>query len=162
MFFMGKTDILLMVGSDDPLYNLRQVEQLLANHFTYAWFDPMTQYPVGSTIYWGPLFPTIIAICLPDHRCVTRPEIIGIWLLIPPMMAAITVVPIMYYVGKSLRGLENRDSGIRFYRDCIWTVFLPVALRVYGSPYRRSALLHALLPALYVYPAIQKKRQKLT
>lgn len=42
MLSMGHTDILSMVGSDDPLYNLRQVEQLLANHFVYTWFDPMT------------------------------------------------------------------------------------------------------------------------
>jgi len=31
MLTMGNTDILSMVASDDPLYNLRQVEQILAN-----------------------------------------------------------------------------------------------------------------------------------
>ena len=63
MFTMGNTDILSMVASDDPLYNLRQVEQMLSNNLAYAWFDPMTLYPYGSNIYWGPLFPMIIAIC---------------------------------------------------------------------------------------------------
>ena len=62
MFMMGNTEILMAVGSDDPLYNLRQVEQMLANNLGYAWFDPMVLYPSGSTIYWGPLFPMIIAI----------------------------------------------------------------------------------------------------
>ena len=100
MFTMGKTDILMMVGSDDPLYNLRQVEQLLANNLSYAWFDPMTLYPSGSTIYWGPLFPTIIAICCMITGATTRPEIIGIGLVIPPIMAAATVA-IMYWVGKT-------------------------------------------------------------
>jgi dolichyl-diphosphooligosaccharide--protein glycosyltransferase len=99
MLMMGKTDILLMVGSDDPLYNLRQVEQLLANHLTYAWFEPMTLYPTGTSIYWGPLFPTIIAICCMIAGAATRPEIIGIGLLVPPVMGAL-VVPGMYYIGK--------------------------------------------------------------
>ena len=74
----GHTDILLMVGSDDPLYNLRQVEQLLANHFTYTWFDPMTQYPVGSMVYWGPLFIYISGFACFIAGATTRPEIIGI------------------------------------------------------------------------------------
>jgi dolichyl-diphosphooligosaccharide--protein glycosyltransferase len=99
MLSMGHTDILSMVGSDDPLYNLRQVEQLLANHFTYTWFDPMTQYPVGSTVYWGPLFIYISGFACLIAGAVTRPEIISICLLVPVAMAAVTVV-LMYYVGK--------------------------------------------------------------
>ncbi|MFA5253510.1 MAG: oligosaccharyl transferase, archaeosortase A system-associated [Methanoregula sp.] len=95
----GHTDILLLVGSDDPLYNLRQVEQLLANHFTYTWFDPMTQYPNGTDIYWGPLFIYISGFACFIAGAVTRPEIISVCLLVPPIMAAITVV-LMYYVGK--------------------------------------------------------------
>ena len=99
LFSMGNTDILMLVASDDPLYNLRQVEQILANFPQYAWFDPMTLYPNGSTIYWGPLFPTIIAVCCLLTGASTRPEIISLGLLIPPLMGVATVV-IMYYVGK--------------------------------------------------------------
>ena len=64
MLTMGHTDILTMVGSDDPLYNLRQVEQLLANHFTYTWFDPMTQYPSGARstgVRYSSIFPDLRA-----------------------------------------------------------------------------------------------------
>jgi len=65
MLNMGNTDVLMMVASDDPLYNLRQVEQILANFPNYAWFEPMTLFPTGQPVPWGPLFPTIIAIiCL--------------------------------------------------------------------------------------------------
>ncbi|MGB8220409.1 MAG: oligosaccharyl transferase, archaeosortase A system-associated [Methanoregula sp.] len=119
------TDILLMVGSDDPLYNLRQVEQLLANHFTYTWFDPMTQYPVGSTVYWGPLFIYISGFACLIAGAATRPEIIGICLLVPPIMAAVTVV-LMYYVGKFCgdwktgilaSGFTAVVSGQYFYRS---------------------------------------------
>ncbi|MDO9323831.1 MAG: oligosaccharyl transferase, archaeosortase A system-associated, partial [Methanoregula sp.] len=63
MLNMGNTDILNMVAMDDPLYNLRQVELILANFPGYGWFEAMTNYPYGTNIYWGPLFPTIIAVC---------------------------------------------------------------------------------------------------
>jgi oligosaccharyl transferase (archaeosortase A-associated) len=99
MLTMGHTDILSMVASDDPLYNLRQVEFLLSNHLNYQWFDPMTLYPTGSDIYWGPLFPIIIAICCLITGATTRPEIISVGLLVPPLMAMI-ITAIMYFVGK--------------------------------------------------------------
>jgi oligosaccharyl transferase (archaeosortase A-associated) len=99
MFNMGNTDILTMVASDDPLYNLRQVELILANFPHYAWFEPMTLFPTGQDVPWGPLFPTIIAtICLISGAA-TRPEIISTGLLVPPIMGAMIVV-IMYFVGK--------------------------------------------------------------
>jgi dolichyl-phosphooligosaccharide-protein glycotransferase len=99
MFGMGNVDILSMVASDDPLYNLRQVEQILVNYPYYAWYDPMTLFPVGSVIYWGELFPLIIAtICL-LAGVTTRPEIISIGLLVPPIMGML-MVPVMYFIGK--------------------------------------------------------------
>jgi dolichyl-phosphooligosaccharide-protein glycotransferase len=125
MINMGNSDILSMVASDDPLYNLRQVEQMLSNHLAYAWFDPMTLYPTGSNIYWGPLFPMIIAICCLVTGATTRPEIIGIALLVPPLMGAATVI-VMYYVGKTCgdwktgllaSGFTAIVSGQFFYRS---------------------------------------------
>jgi len=108
MLTMGNTDPLSMVASDDPLYNLRQVELLVANHLNYSWFDPMTSYPTGTDVYWGPLFPTIIAICCLIMGAVTRPEIISVGLLVPPLMAAAVTV-IMYFVGKAC---GNWKTGI--------------------------------------------------
>jgi dolichyl-diphosphooligosaccharide--protein glycosyltransferase len=99
MFTMGNTDILSMVASDDPLYNLRQVEQLLANFPTYAWYDPMNLIPSGVNVYWGPLFIYIGAIACMITGATTRPEIIATCLLIPPVMAAVVVI-LMYPVGK--------------------------------------------------------------
>ncbi len=152
----GHTDILLMVGSDDPLYNLRQVEQLLANHFTYTWFDPMTQYPVGSTVYWGPLFIYISGFACLIAGAVTRPEIIGICLLVPPIMAAVTVV-LMYYVGKICgdwktgllaSGFTAVVSGQFFYRS------------LYGYfDHHIGEVLFSMLFCLiyYVYPVFRKR-----
>lgn len=100
MLVSGNPDVLMLVASDDPLYNLRQVEQILANFPNYAWFDPMTNYPHGSPIYWGPLFPTVIAICCLMTGAATRTEIISIGLLVPPLMAVATIA-LMYFVGKT-------------------------------------------------------------
>jgi dolichyl-diphosphooligosaccharide--protein glycosyltransferase len=122
---MGNTDILTMVASDDPLYNLRQVEQILANFPNYAWYDPMTFFPTGMSVPWGPLFPTVIAfICLISGAS-TRPEIISTGLMIPPLMG-IMIVAIMYFVGKTCgdwktgvlaSGFTAVVSGQFFYRS---------------------------------------------
>ena len=52
---LGGTDVLNIVGSDDPLYNLRQIEQVLPNFPGYAWFETVAQFPDGDGSYWGPL-----------------------------------------------------------------------------------------------------------
>ncbi len=99
LFNLGHADVFTMVAMDDPLYNLRQVELMVAHFPGYAWFDPMTLYPTGSTIYWGPLFPMLIAICCLITGASTRPEIISTAILVPPLLAAATVV-VMYYAGR--------------------------------------------------------------
>ena len=153
---MGDTDVLMLVASDDPLYNLRQVEQILANFPNYAWFDPMTLYPHGSPIYWGPLFPTIIAICCLITGAATRTEIISVGLLIPPLMAVATIA-IMYFVGKTCGDWKTGYSGFRVYRDHHRPVLLPFSLRIYGPPYRRSPFFNTLLPFLYVCDPVRER-----
>ncbi|HVP97610.1 oligosaccharyl transferase, archaeosortase A system-associated [Methanoregula sp.] len=93
-------DILSMVASDDPQYDLRLVELSLANHFQYPWFDPMTNFPVGTSLYWGPLTIIIADIACTLTGAVTVPQIIGTCLLVTPFFAAATVV-LMYFVGKA-------------------------------------------------------------
>jgi Uncharacterized membrane protein, required for N-linked glycosylation len=96
----GTTDIMSLVAMDDPFYNLRQVELILAHFPGYTWFDPMSYYPHGTAVYWGPLFPTIIAAGCLITGAATRPEIIGTALLATPLFAA-AIVLLMYYVGRS-------------------------------------------------------------
>ena len=91
MLTMGHTDILSMVASDDPQYDLRLVELSLANHFQYPWFDPMTNFPIGTSIYWGPLTIFIADFVCTIAGAVTRPDIIGACLLVTPLFAAATV-----------------------------------------------------------------------
>ncbi|HRU80761.1 MAG TPA: STT3 domain-containing protein, partial [Methanolinea sp.] len=99
----GTTDILNLVGSDDPMYNLRQVEQTIQNFPAYSWFEAMTLYPYGQVIHWGPLFIWIIsALCL-ALGATTRPEIISVALVVPPVMAGL-MVPVMFLLGKKVSG----------------------------------------------------------
>jgi len=85
----------------------------------------MTLYPTGSTIYWGPLFPTLIAILCKIIGASTRPEIIATGLLVPPLMAT-ALVPVMYFIGKTCgdaktgilaAGFTAVVSGQFFYRS---------------------------------------------
>jgi len=46
--YSGTTDVLMFVGMDDPTYQLRRIEQIIANYPNVAWFDPMTYFPSGS------------------------------------------------------------------------------------------------------------------
>jgi len=159
MFTMGNTDSLSLVASDDPLYNLRQVELLVTNHLNYPWFDPMTLYPTGSNIYWGPLFPTIIAICCLITGATTRPEIISVGLLVPPLMAAAVTV-IMYFVGKACgdwktgllaSGFAAVVTGQYFYRS----------LYGYMDHHIAEVLFSTIFCLFYLYAILSEKDAKI-
>ncbi|WP_342679517.1 oligosaccharyl transferase, archaeosortase A system-associated [Methanofollis sp. UBA420] len=85
----------------DPWYNMRQVEALAANGLAYQWFDPMTLYPTGDVVHWGPLFPTIIAALTILVGATTRPEIMFVGAIVPPLMGA-AMVPLVYLLGRRL------------------------------------------------------------
>ncbi|ACL16147.1 oligosaccharyl transferase, archaeosortase A system-associated [Methanosphaerula palustris] len=98
---MGSSDILNFVGSDDPIYNVRLAELMVNNFPNYPWFDPMTYFPQGTHIFWGPLFTTIIASLCMLTGAHTSSAIIFVALLVPPLMAA-AMVPITYKIGAVL------------------------------------------------------------
>ncbi|MDD1675016.1 MAG: oligosaccharyl transferase, archaeosortase A system-associated [Methanomicrobiales archaeon] len=100
-FSIGSQDIIGFVASDDPLYNLRQVDLMRANAFGYAWFDPMTLFPIGSTIYWGPMLIYLITALCAITGVTARADVIYTALIVPPIIAA-AMVPVMYYIGKTL------------------------------------------------------------
>lgn len=159
MFAMGGTsDLLSMVAPDDPPYNLRQTEQMLANNLQYAWFDPMTLYPFGSNIYWGPLFPMIIALFCIIAGATTRPEIIGIALVTGPILGAATVAA-MYFVGKTCgdwktgllaSGFTAVITGQFFYRSFYGYIDHHVA----------EVLFSAIFCLFYMYALLSEKDQK--
>jgi oligosaccharyl transferase (archaeosortase A-associated) len=122
---LGVTDPLNLAGSDDPLYNLRQIEQMIQHFPNYAWFDPMTLYPTGQTIHWGPMFIWICTAACLIMGATTRPEIISVALAIPPIMAA-AMIPVTFLLVRKLMDwkaglaaafLISVVSGQYFYRS---------------------------------------------
>ncbi|QSZ67278.1 oligosaccharyl transferase, archaeosortase A system-associated [Methanofollis aquaemaris] len=93
---------------NDAWYNFRQVELLVANGLAYAWFDPMTLYPTGDTIHWGPLFTTIAAVFTILTGASTPPEMAVAASMIPAFMGA-AMVPLVYLIG---RRLADWKSGL--------------------------------------------------
>ena len=94
-------DALNLSASDDPLYNFRQVELIIRHFPAYPWFDSMTLFPQGQTIYWGPLFPTIAAIVCMLLGMTSRPDIVFLSQLIPPAMA-VAMVPLVFLIGRRM------------------------------------------------------------
>lgn len=88
--------------STDPWFVMRQVEQVIHNFPGYAWFDPMTAYPDGKTIDWGPLFPVTVAAFCYIFGATARPEI-GIIASLVPVILGAAMVPVIYLTGKVLR-----------------------------------------------------------
>ena len=86
---------------NDPWYNVRQVEQTVANFPGYAWFDAMTLYPSGDVVYWGPLFIQIISALCVLVGATTRPEIMVVASWVPPLMGA-AMVPVTYLLARKI------------------------------------------------------------
>ncbi|WP_048158800.1 oligosaccharyl transferase, archaeosortase A system-associated [Methanosarcina sp. WWM596] len=97
-------------GGNDPWYHMRTLNALLENYPNRMFFNPMTDYPYGSYIHFGPLFDQMMAITSlflgmgsPSQELVNT---VGAYF--PAVLGALTVVPV-YYIGKCLGG---RKTGI--------------------------------------------------
>jgi oligosaccharyl transferase (archaeosortase A-associated) len=88
--------------STDPWFVMRQIDQVIHNFPNYAWFDPMTAFPDGKVINWGPLFPVSAAAFCILFGAATRPEAAYVASIFPVVLAAL-MVPVMYLVGRVLR-----------------------------------------------------------
>ncbi|MDI6718759.1 MAG: oligosaccharyl transferase, archaeosortase A system-associated [Methanomicrobiales archaeon] len=148
-FAVGNQDILNFVAMDDPFYNLRQVEHMLRNFPTYSWFDPMSQYPYGSPVNWGPVMTYIASFVAILLGASTRPEIAFAGLITPPLLAA-AMVPVMYAIGRIVADWKTGliaslliavVSGQYFYRS----------LFGYFDHHIAEALFSALFALGYIY-----------
>jgi dolichyl-phosphooligosaccharide-protein glycotransferase len=159
MFTVSHTDILDMVAMDDPMYNLRQVEVMLAQFPGYAWFEPMTLYPVGTTIYWGPLFTVILTLFCFVTGASTRPEIISAALLVPPLMAAATVV-VMYYAGRVFGDWKTGLLASGF-TAVICGQFFTVSFYGYIDHHIAEVLFSTIFCLAYGYALVSEKDRKI-
>ncbi len=125
----------------DPWYNIRQIEFMLADYPRYAWFDPMTAYPHGKAVAWGPLFPFIAATACILAGASTHPEIVAVASWVPPILAA-AMVPVMYELGRRVSswkvgliaaGLITVASQTYFYRSLYGFVDHHVAEVLFGA-----------------------------
>jgi oligosaccharyl transferase (archaeosortase A-associated) len=85
----------------DTWYNLRQIEVMVHHFPQYNWFDPMTAYPVGKMIDWGPLYPGIAASFCLVTGATTRDAIISTAGFVSPILAVL-MVPVLYALGKKI------------------------------------------------------------
>jgi|WetSurMetagenome_2_1015567.scaffolds.fasta_scaffold35187_1 dolichyl-phosphooligosaccharide-protein glycotransferase len=88
-------------SSPDIWYNFRQIELMAHNFPQYSWFDPMTAYPVGKSIDWGPLLPFIGSSIILLFGQTSRPEMMVTVSWIGPIFASF-MVPLLYFLGKHL------------------------------------------------------------
>jgi len=91
--------------TNDAWYHMRTLYVLLENYPHRMFFNPMTNYPNGSYIHFGPLFDQMMAITSlvlgmgnPSSQLVNT---IGAYF--PAVLGALTVIPV-YYIGKYLGG----------------------------------------------------------
>src|SRR4030042_3482092 len=121
LIFMGVAFVLRMVPAffikdpgflhtydTDSWYTLRQIEVMVGDFPQYNWFDPMTAYPTGKLVDWGPLYPFIAATLCLITGATTRSAIIFTAGWVAPIMAML-MVPVMYQLGKTIR---DRNTGI--------------------------------------------------
>ena len=92
-------------GTNDAWYHMRTLHTLLANYPERLFYNPMTNYPYGSYIHFGPLFDQMMAIISltlglgnPSPHLV---DTVGAYF--PAVLGALTVIPV-YYIGKYLGG----------------------------------------------------------
>jgi dolichyl-phosphooligosaccharide-protein glycotransferase len=89
------------VYDTDTWYNLRQIEVMVHNFPQYNWFDPMTAYPKGKPIDWGPLYPFLAAVLSLLTGATTQSGIIATAGFVSPILAVL-MIPVMYGIGKQL------------------------------------------------------------
>ncbi len=106
--FFIKDPGFLYVYDTDSWYTLRQIEVMVTNFPQYNWFDPMTAYPLGKIIDWGPLYPLIASTLCLITGATTRSAIIFTSGWIAPLMAMM-MVPVMFQLGKVV---GNGKTGI--------------------------------------------------
>ncbi|HEY3362857.1 MAG TPA: oligosaccharyl transferase, archaeosortase A system-associated [Methanosarcina sp.] len=91
--------------TNDAWFHMRTLNVLLENYPHRMFFDPMTNYPTGSYIHFGPLFDQMMAIISLilglGHPSSHLVDTAGAYF--PAVLGALTVIPV-YYIGKYIGG----------------------------------------------------------
>jgi len=103
------------IPTDDPLYNLRQIDSLIANNLNYTWFDPLNMYQSDATVFWSRYNS-----CGLDRSTHSR---------------SINYYPI-FLPREIFRRLENRIDRFGLHRSDWWSILLSIYVRICRSPHR--------------------------
>ena len=92
-----------LLGDPDVWYNYRQIEIMVSDFPRYAWFDPMTAYPFGKHLDWGPLFPLIASVLCLAAGAGSRVAILSVssWL---PVIFGLLMVPVVFVLVRLIAG----------------------------------------------------------
>ncbi len=91
--------------SNDAWYHMRTLKLLLEHYPHRIFFNPMTNYPNGSYIHFGPLYDQMMALTSLvlglGHPSSGLVDTVGAYF--PAVLGALTVIPV-YYIGKYVGG----------------------------------------------------------
>jgi oligosaccharyl transferase (archaeosortase A-associated) len=91
--------------SNDAWYHIRTLKLLLEHYPHRIFFNPMTNYPNGSYIHFGPLYDQMMALTSLvlglGHPGPGLVDAVGAYF--PAVLGALTVIPV-YYIGKYVGG----------------------------------------------------------
>ncbi|MGA2911998.1 MAG: oligosaccharyl transferase, archaeosortase A system-associated [Methanoregula sp.] len=155
----------ITLRSPDIWYNFRQIELMIHNYPVYSWFDPMTAYPTGKSIDWGPFLPFLAASLSLITGMTERPDMMFLasWLI--PVFGAL-MVPVTYFIGKLLRdwktgitaaGLITVASIPYFYTSSFGNVDHHILEAFFGALFC-LLYLQTLLYAKKNSPSVKNKR----
>jgi oligosaccharyl transferase (archaeosortase A-associated) len=87
----------------DVWYNYRQIEVMVSHFPQYNWFDPMTAYPFGKYIDWGPVFPFLASVLCLLTGASQRVDLIFIssWL---PILISLVMIPVVFGITRIISG----------------------------------------------------------
>lgn len=109
----------------DVWYNYRQIEVMVSHFPHYTWFDPMTAYPSGKYIDWGPMFPFLASVLCLITGASQRVDLIFISSL-TPILISLVMIPVVFCIARILSGWKagiiaaifiTVISGQYFYRS---------------------------------------------
>ena len=138
----------LTFSSPDIWYNFRQIELMIHNFPVYSWFDPMTAYPTGKSIDWGPFLPLIAASLSILTGMTSRADMMYPLFMDHPGFRSIDGPGHLFY-RKIPVGLENRDYCFRFIIRDIRDLFCYINVRLCRSSHPGSVIWNFILPDVY-------------
>ena len=85
----------------DPWYALKQTELTLTHFPSQIWFDPMTNFPQGKPIDWGPFLPWIGSLLCRATGLTTPETMIPLvsWI---PVVCFVLTIPVGYFLGRTI------------------------------------------------------------